>query len=103
MTVEKEVLMGEVSANAATPTVMYRLPPGITRVDVTYPSGTTATLTPKTTQAPQNTANLAPIYADGEEVSITGTDAFEVRGPGWLCFIVASFSGSSPISIFGSR
>ena len=101
--VKQENFVGRITANVSTPTVMYRLPPGDTRVDVTYPDGTTATVTPKQTQDPENTTNLAPVEVNGTEVELTNTGSFVLTGPCWVCFIVASFSGSDPISVFGTR
>jgi len=102
-TVKKENFLGELTDDVSTPTVMYLLPPGETRVDVVYPSGTTATVTPKQTKDPDNTTNLGPVEINGEEVELTNTGSFLITGPGWVCFIVASFSGTDPISVFGTR
>ncbi len=95
--------VGTIAANAATPGDMYPLRPGMNRVDVTYPSGTTATITPKSTKDPNNTDNLAGVFVDGTELEITATNQFQIVGPGWLCFVVASFSGTDPIDVFISR
>jgi len=103
MTTKLDHPVGTIAANAATPVEMYPLRPGLNRVDVTYPSGTTATITPKSTKDPNNTDNLASVEIDGAALEITGTEQFQVVGPGWLCFVVASFSGTDPIDVFISR
>ncbi len=103
MTTLKEHGIGKISGNAATPDDMYPLLPGTNRVDVTYPAGTTATITPKSTKDPNNTASLAPVVLDGSEVSITNTYQFQFVGPGWLCFIVSGYSGATSIDVFITR
>lgn len=103
MTTLKDRPVGTIAANAATPNEMYPLLPGVNRVDVTYPSGTSATITPKSTKDPNNTANLGSVFVDGVAVSITGTYQFQVMGPGWLCFAVSGFSGANPIGVFITR
>ena len=103
LTVKKENFLGELTANVATPTVMYHLPPGETRIDVVYPLGTTGSVTPKQTKDPNNTTNLGPIEFCGEQIVLTNTNSFSMKGPCWVCFIVDSFAGTDPIIIFGTR
>lgn len=102
MTTIKEHGVGTISANSPTPTDMYPLLPGINRVDVVYPAGTAATITPKTTSDPSNAANTSPVYMNGVSHQFTATNTFEIVGPGWLGFVVAGFSGD-PIEIRVTR
>lgn len=103
MTTKLEHGVGQITEDAAVPTVMYPLKPGLNRIDVTYPNGTAATITPKSTKDPNNTDNLAPVEIDGTALEITATTQFQFVGPGWLCFGVSSFSGTDPIDVFITR
>ena len=102
-TIKKEHFVGELAANISTPDTMYPLAPGENRIDVVYPDGTAGTVTPKQTKDPNNVTNLGPVELCGDQIVLTNTYSYIAQGPGWMCFIVSGFSGSNPISVFGSR
>jgi hypothetical protein len=83
------------SANATAPTHYLPLPPGKSRVDVVYGTGVTGTVTPKTSINPGIVAANAPLELNGEELVLYSSYSFEVTGPGFIGFIVASLAGGT--------
>lgn len=86
------------SSNEATPTKFIKLGKGEHRVDITYASGATGTVTPKESTDPNNASALQSVTVDGAAVVATASTGFITSGPCFIGCVVASISGSVTIT-----
>lgn len=87
------------STNAATPDTFFKVGKGEHRVDITYSSGGSGTITPKQTSNPNNPSALQAVTVDGTELVATGSTSFIVFGPTFIGCIVASISGTITLEV----